>query len=155
MTIIKRDTMPNDSGSAQQDDLDRLKLFRERQDAEAKLHWSRNSYFLVVMSILFVAYGQKPVEGSQLASFQVLIATLGVFLSTIWLLIQHRSSKYILYYKSKAREYAKLTNTPDVYPERLGRSIEMRKLAYILPLSFLVIWVAFIILRVPFVFPSN
>jgi len=141
--------------SAQQEDLDKLKLFRERQDAEATLHWSRNSYFLVVMSILFVAYGQKPVEGSQLASFQTLMAILGAILSIIWLLIQHRSSKYILYYKSEARRYAVLTHTPDVYPEKLGKSIEMRKLAYVLPLSFLVIWVTFIILRAPFIFPSN
>jgi len=41
---------------------DMLRIFTNRQDAEANLHWSRNSYFLVVMSILILAYGQKPVE---------------------------------------------------------------------------------------------
>jgi hypothetical protein len=147
--------MSGASGSKKQDDLEKLKLFRERQDAEATLHWSRNSYFLVIMSILFVAYGQKPAEGSQLASFQVLIAILGAILSVIWLLIQDRSSQYTLYYKQKARKYAELTNTTDLYPRNLGRSIEMRKLAYFLPLSFLAIWVVFIILRVPFVLPSS
>ena len=145
----------NSSKEKQNYELKMLKLFQKRQDAEATLHWSRNSYFLVVMSILLIAYGQKPVAGSQLAIFEVLIAILGVMLSVIWVLIQHRSSQYILYYKNEARKYAKLTNTPDVYPEKLGKSIEMRKLAYFLPIAFLVIWVAFIVLRVPFIYPSN
>lgn len=147
--------MSENSDSKKEIDLEKLKMLRERQDAEATLHWSRNSYFLVVMSLLLVAYSQKPVEGIQLAYFQMLISLLGVFLSTIWLLIQHRSSKYTLYYKSEARKCAKSTNDIEVYPEKLGRSIEMRKLAYFLPLSFLVIWVAFIIMGLPVVFPSS
>ena len=131
--------------STESEDLSRLKLFTERQDAEAKLHWSRNSYFLVVNSILVLAFGQKPVEDLfTLAIFQALISILGVALSLIWLLIQHRSSKYILYYKTEARKLAKLTNTPEVYPEKLG-GIEMRKLAYILPVVFSIIWLAFFV----------
>jgi len=131
--------------SKESDDMSRLKLFTERQDAEAKLHWSRNSYFLVVMSILIVALGQKPVENaSQLASFRILVAILGLALSFVWLLIQHRSSKYILYYKTEARKLAKSTKTPDIYPEKLG-GIEIRKLAYVLPIVFLFIWAAFMI----------
>lgn len=137
------------------DDITKLKMFTERQDAEARLHWSRNSYFLVVISILFVAYGQKPVEDAvQLASFQILIAILGVMLSSIWILIQHRSSKYVLYYKTEARKYAVLTGTPDVYPPKLG-GIEMRKLAYFLPLAFLVIWATLIILRILSILPTG
>ena len=146
--------MSNDSNGHDKD-LELLKLFRERQDAEATLHWSRNSYFLVVMSILLIAYGQKPVEGSQLAAFQVLVACLGIGLSVIWLLIQHRSSEYTLYYKQQARKYTALTNSPGVYPEKLGRSVEMRKLAYFLPAVFLVIWLALALLRVPFVYPTS
>ena len=130
--------------STESEDLNRLKLFTERQDSEAKLHWSRNSYFLVVMSILILAFGQKPVENLfQLAIFRALIAILGAALSFVWLLIQHRSSKYVLYYKTEARRLAKLTNTPDVYPEKLG-GIEIRKLAYVLPVVFLLIWLAFL-----------
>jgi hypothetical protein len=133
--------------SKESEDLNRLKLFTERQDAEAKLHWSRNSYFLVVNSILILAFGQKPVENLfALTLFQALTSILGVCLSVIWLLIQHRSSKYILYYKTEARRLAKLTNTPDVYPEKLGHSIEMRKLAYFLPIAFLIIWISFTVL---------
>lgn len=147
--------MSDGSQASNSEDLERLKLFKMRQETEATLHWSRNSYFLIAMSILFVAFGQKPVEGSfQLASFQVLIAFLGATLSFVWLLIQHRSSKYILYYKTEARKYAAKTHTSDIYPEKLG-GIEMRKLAYILPIAFLVIWVALIILRAPFLLPSN
>jgi len=128
------------------EDINRLKLFTERQDAEAKLHWSRNSYFLVVMSILILAFGQKPVESSsQLLLFRALVAILGATLSLVWLLIQHRSSKYILYYKTEARKFAKLTNTPDVYPEKLG-GIEIRKLAYVLPIVFILIWLAFLVI---------
>ena len=74
--------------STQSEDLERLKLFTERQDSEAKLHWSRNSYFLVVMSILILAFGQKPVEDVfQLALLRTLIAVLGLVLSFVWLLI--------------------------------------------------------------------
>ena len=49
----------NSSNEKQDNDLEMLKLFRERQDAEATLHWSRNSYFLVVMSILLIARAAK------------------------------------------------------------------------------------------------
>lgn len=130
--------------STESEDLNKLKLFTERQDAEAKLHWSRNSYFLVVISILFLAFGQKPVDDLfTLTVFQALISILGLALSLIWLLIQHRSSKYILYYKTEAQKLAKLTNTPEVYPKKLG-GIEMRKLAYSLPVVFLIIWLAFL-----------
>jgi len=130
------------------DDLEKLKLFTERQDAEARLHWSRNSYFLVVMSILMVAFGQRLVEDQlQLSLFRILIALGGAALCAVWLLIQHRSSKYVIHYKTEARRLAKSTNTTDVYPEELG-GIEIRKLAYALPIVFLLVWVAFIVMVV-------
>jgi len=132
--------------SKESEDLNRLKLITDRQGSEANLHWSRNSYFLVVMSILTLAFGQKPVENLyKLALFQILISLLGLTLSLVWLLIQHRSSQYILYYKTEARRLAKLTNTTDVYPEQLG-GIEMRKLAYVLPVAFLFFWLAFLVM---------
>jgi len=131
--------------STEPEDLSKLKLFIDRQDSEATLHWSRNSYFLVVMSILILAFGQKPVENSfQLALFRTLIAILGATLSIIWLLIQYRSSQYILYYKTEVRRLAKLTNTTDVYPKEL-RGFEIRKLTYALPVVFLLVWFVFIV----------
>jgi len=132
--------------STESENLSRLKLFLEKQDSEAELHWSRNSYLLVVMSILILAYGQKPVEDVfKLSIFQRLIAFLGIALSIIWFLIQYRSSQYILYYKNEARKLSELTKTADVYPVKLG-GIEMRKLAYALPSAFLLLWLAFFIL---------
>ncbi|MEM1738203.1 MAG: hypothetical protein QXF72_02465 [Nitrososphaerota archaeon] len=126
--------------------LNKLKLFTDRQDAEARLHWSRNSYFLVVMSILILAFSQKPVENiPQLVIFQMLITFLGIILSIIWLLIQYRSSQYMLYYKREVQKLVKETNAPDTYPEKLG-GIEIRKLAYALPITFLVIWLALLFL---------
>ena len=127
---------------------DMLKIFTNRQDAEAKLHWSRNSYFLVVMSILILAYSQKPVENMYaLRWFRIIISLLGSILSIMWWFIQYRSSQYMFYYKNQARKFAKLVNAPDVYPEELG-GVEMRKLAYVLPTAFWVIWVAFLILSI-------
>jgi len=140
--------------SEELEDLNKLKLFTERQDAEARLHWSRNSYFLVVMSILILAFGQKPVENTfQLALFRTLIASLGIALSVVWLLIQYRSSQYVLYYKSNARKLAKLTNTPDIYPKELG-GIEIRKLAYALPIAFFFIWLAFLVISLFTLIPN-
>jgi hypothetical protein len=115
-----------------------------RQDSEATLHWSRNSYFLVVMSILILAFGQAPVGSNlQVGLFRLLISILGAAISVVWILIQDRSSQYILYYKNKSRQLAELTGAADVYPEHL-RGFEMRKLAYALPSVFLIIWVAFL-----------
>jgi hypothetical protein len=122
------------------------KVLIARQDSEATLHWSRNSYFLVVMSILILAFGQAPVGNNlQLGLFRLLISILGAAISVVWILIQDRSSQYILYYKNKSRELAESTGAADVYPEHL-RGFEMRKLAFALPSVFLIIWVAFLVL---------
>jgi len=67
---------------------------------------------------------------------------------------KQRSSKYVLYYKSEARKYASLTDTPDVYPLDIG-GFEMRKIAYFLPIAFLIIWAAFIVLRITFFLSST
>jgi hypothetical protein len=70
--------------------LDQLRLFTDRQDAEAQLHWNRNSYFLVVMSILILAFSQQAISNAyQLSLFRKLVAFLGAILSIIWLLIRH------------------------------------------------------------------
>jgi len=136
-------------------DEEKLKIIIAKQDSEASLNWSRNSYFLVVMGILTLAYTQKPVDNLvQLTLYQILIASLGVFLSVVWLLIQYRSSQYILYYKNTARELAKSTNTPDVFPPNIG-GIEMRKLVYFLPIAFIVALFVLIVLKVIFfVYPN-
>jgi hypothetical protein len=134
----------------QEQNMKALELIKGRQESEANLNWSRNSYFLVVMSLLTLAYTQKPVDNAlQLTIYQSLIAGIGVFLSIIWLLIQHRSSQYISYYKTEAQRLAKLTNTPDLYPPSL-KGFEMRKLVYFLPIAFLVVLSALIGLQIYF-----
>jgi hypothetical protein len=127
--------------SKESEDRDKLKLFIEGQTSEAQLHWSRNSYFLVVMSILILAFGQTLVGNlSQLAWFRILISILGMGMSIVWLLIQDRSSRYIGYYKKQAQELAAPTRI-NMYPSLPG--LEMRLLAYSLPIMFFVIWLVF------------
>jgi hypothetical protein len=127
-----------------------LEMLKHAQETEASLNWTRNSYFLVVLSLLTLAYSQKPVDNIvQLTIYQVLIASIGVVLSVIWLLIQQRSSQYIEYYKNESRPLAKETNTPDFYPKNL-KGVEMRKLVYALPIGFLALSLAFIIMQVYF-----
>lgn len=146
--------MPNqpEQENDSQQNMKALELIKGRQECEANLNWSRNNYFLIVMSLLTLAYTQKPVDNVlQLTLYKVLIASIGVFLSSIWLLIQHRSSQYILYYKTEARKLSELTKTPDFYPRNL-KGFEMRKLVYFLPIAFMIILTIFIGLQVYFYF---
>ena len=138
------------SNPQQATELKSLELIKSRQESEAALNWSRNSYFLVVMSLLTLAYSQKPFTSTfQLTLYQVIIASLALVLSTIWLLIQYRSSQYIKYYKNTAQELCKKTNTPELYPARIG-GFEMRKLVYWLPIGFMGMSIVFIIIQVYF-----
>ena len=133
-----------------------LEWIRGRQESEATLNWSRNSYFLVVLSLLTLAYSQNPVSSiAQLTFYKVMIASAGVVLSIVWLLIQHRSSQYIEYYKNKANELSKITQTPEFYPTKL-KGIEMRKLVYCLPIVFIVLLALFIASQIIFFYyPSG
>jgi len=108
------------------------------QQTEASLHWQRNSYFSVVASILILAVSQF-----HSPAFQIIIGFLGIALSVIWILIQDRSSRYIDYWKKETRKFDLDLGT-SIYPKSLG-GIEMRKLAYILPMVFLAIWIAIIV----------
>jgi len=112
-----------------------IKLLNERQHNEADLHWKRNGFFLLSSSILLIALGQFHIPAIGLA-----FAILGLMLNSVWLLIQYRSSEYIKWYKAKVKELEKgLTSPPEIYPDNLG-GIQMRKLAMLLPLPFLMIW---------------
>lgn len=113
-------------------------IITRMQQSEATLHWQRNSYFSVVASILILAVSQfdTPI-------FQVIIGFLGIGLSVIWILIQDRSSRYIDYWKAESRKFDTQLGT-SIYPKSLG-GVEMRKLAYLLPLVFLAIWAVIIV----------
>lgn len=118
---------------------DQRKLFADMQQSEARLNWSRNSYFLTCSSILLVALSQFKDTFTQGA-----LALLGILLNGAWVLIQYRSSKYILYWKTKEQEKAKELKETTVYPKDL-RGIEMRKVVFILPVAFILIWSAVLV----------
>jgi len=48
------------SSDENDNDKSSLELVVKRQESEATLNWSRNSYFLVVLSLLTLAYSQNP-----------------------------------------------------------------------------------------------
>ncbi len=122
-------------------DEEKLKLYKDGLDKEASLHWTRNNYFLITSSILLIVLGLFSDE-----RLQAVLGILGVTLNSVWLIIQHRSSKYIGYWKKMISELQG-DDTFDIYPKGLTR-IEMRKLGYILPLPFILIWTVVLILAI-------
>ncbi len=143
------------SDSLQADNQKTLDRIKSRQESEATLNWSRNSYFLVVLSLLTLAYTQNPVSNlTQLTFYKIMISGAGDFLGIVWLLIQYRSSQYIEYYKNQANILSKDTKTPELYPKSI-KGIEMRKLVYCLPIAFIVLLSLFIIFQVIFFYYPN
>ncbi|MCJ7456976.1 hypothetical protein MUP07_09615 [Candidatus Bathyarchaeota archaeon] len=118
-----------------QDQSETLKRLNETMRSEGQLHWQRNNYFLVAASILLVALSQFRDQ----TAIQSLVSALGFVLSLAWLLINHRSSKYIEYWKKKMRELEKQMGQVSIYDECVG-GIEMRKVAHVPPIAFLVLW---------------
>lgn len=98
--------------------IERLKIITEIQQSEAGLHWNRNNIFLICSSILLLALSQFDIP-----ILKLLIAALGFFLNIAWLLIQYRSSKYILHWKTEAQKLrSRLQSIPDIYPKKLKAS---------------------------------
>jgi len=128
------------------DTLQKLKVFKDIelyeniQQSEAKNHWTRNSCFLVFEGFLILALSQF-----NMISFQVLIGAFGIALSIAWLLIQDRSSRYIKHWKHQVQILKSSENILDIYPKNLG-GIEMRKVAYVLPIIFILFWLSVIII---------
>ncbi len=137
------------------DGMELLNLYRSRVEHEAGITWNRNTYFLVVMSLLTLAYTQKPFGiPIQLFIFQLLVVILGILLSIVWLFIQYRSSKYIEYYKDKAQALSKSDNLPEMYPDDIP-GFEIRNLVYWLPIVFITILLATLTLQVVFMDSSS
>ena len=114
-----------------------LQRLHDALRSEAELHWQRNNYFLVIESILLLALSQF-----RYGYLEALVSLLGLTLSFAWLLIVHRSDRYILHWKKQIRKLEGDTETR-IYPEKLGGiEIETRKVAYVLPISFLLLWAA-------------
>ena len=162
MELIFRSSSNAQSSNSQQTqasqmptNMELLELYRSRVEHEVSTTWSRNSYFLVVMSLLTLAYGQKPFEDiRQLFSYQILIVFLATLLSSIWLCIQYRSSQYIKYYKNEAQSLSKKTGLPELYPDAIKGS-ETRRLVYWLPIGFIGMSLAFVIIQAIFYYLST
>ncbi len=110
------------------------------QQSEAKLHWQRNNVFLVVSSIFLLAISQF-----ENLTIQFFISISGLILSIGWLLIQHRSSSYIKKWKNEAKLLEKSGSVPSVFSGDV-RGIQMRHIAYLLPLLFISLWISMIII---------
>lgn len=117
---------------------DQAKRLSETQYREATLHWTRNGFFLLSSSIMLLAISQF--EG---AFLMISFGTIGIMLNIIWLLIQYRSSEYIKNWKDQVKDLEK-NGTAKTYSEKVG-GFEMRKLAMLLPLPFLIIWSSILI----------
>ena len=122
-------------------DSEKIKMYKEGLENETGLHWRRNNYFLLTSSILLIVLGLFTNE-----TIQVFLGILGITLNSVWLLIQHRSSRYIGYWKQQIFDLTS-GDSFDIYPKGITR-IEMRKLGYILPLPFLLIWLVVICLAI-------
>ena len=96
-----------------QDQNETLKRLNDTLRSEAELSWQRNSYFLVVSSILLLAFSQFQKQ----MAVQIFVSLLGTVLSLVWILIGYRSSKYVQYWKLKIRELEKQVGQASIYPE--------------------------------------
>ncbi len=106
------------------------------QQSEARLHWQRNNVFLIFFSILVFSISQFETK-----SIQIFISISAFVLNIGWFCIQHRSSAYIKAWK----EEAKILETKfDIAPifSRKVKGIQMRRIAYLFPSVFMILWIA-------------
>lgn len=120
--------------------MERLKLITDMQQSEARIHWQRNNVFLVFAGILILAFTQF-----NLKTFQFVFSLLGIILNLAWLLIQIRSSSYIKDWKFQAQVLSSYHNLPSIFSTRI-KGIEMRKVVYVFPIIFILLWILIIIL---------
>jgi len=130
--------MSKENSNEPPSDKEKIKMYKDGLENETQLHWKRNSYFLVSSSILLVVLGLVKNE-----NFHVVLGVLGVILNVVWLLIQDRSSRYVGYWKKEISKLRENIDDFDIYPKKL-KGVQMRHLGYILPLPFILIWLAVI-----------
>lgn len=109
------------------------------QQSEANLSCSRNNYFIVVTSLLILAISQFNNN-----VLKLICCCLGFAISISWLLTHDRSSKYTKYWKSIEKKLSQQMNRDSVYPDSIG-GFEMRKILFILPISFVIFWIVLIL----------
>ncbi len=110
------------------------------QQSEARLHWQRNNVFLVVSSILLLALSQF-----ENLLIPIIISIFGLLLNIGWLFIQQRSSSYIKNFKDQAKSLENDFKIPKIFSGNI-KGFEMRRIAYLLPLVFIALWITLIII---------
>ena len=108
------------------------------QQSEARLHWQRNNIFLILSGMLLLALSQF-----ENIIIQLVISILGLALNFGWLLIQQRSSSYINVWKNEAKLLEERFNIAKIFSGKI-KGIQMRRIAYILPLIFITLWITLI-----------
>jgi hypothetical protein len=139
-TIIE-DTVNNNLLPEDQE-FEKLKFFTGLQQTEVGTHWTRNNYFLLISSILLVALSRFKTQ-----TVQILIGFLGLSLNAAWMLIQYESNRIIRNWNKLMADQGRKLGFPDFYPTA-GRKIPVRKIATFIPIPFIVLWAAVIILAV-------
>ena len=125
---------------SEKENIDKHKTLVKIQQSEATLHWQRNNVFLIVSSVFLLAFSQFDDNTTQL------IISIGALLLNIaWLLIQHRSSSYIKVWKQEAKQLENRTKIPPIYSGKV-KGIQMRHLAYSLPIVFIILWISLIVI---------
>ena len=122
------------------DNIEQHKTLVTIQQSESRLHWQRNNVFLIVSSIFLLAFSQFDDK-----IIQLIISIGALLLNLAWLLIQHRSSSYIKVWKKEAKKLEKERNVPPIYSGKV-KGIQMRHLAYLLPIVFIIVWISLIII---------
>jgi len=126
--------------SADSEALEKLKIFLGMQQTEVVNHWNRNNYFLLVSSILLLTVSQF--KGQTL---QIVIGVIGLSLNSAWLSIQYSSNRYLKHWHQVMYELGSKVGLPDFYP-KTGRRIPIRIITFFLPVPFLILWLAVIVL---------
>jgi hypothetical protein len=139
-TIIEESIKKNLLSEDQE--LEKLKFFAGLQQTEVSTHWTRNNYFLLISSILLVALSQFKTQ-----IVQILIGFLGLSLNISWLLIQYESNRIIRNWNELMANQGHKLGFPEFYPAA-GRKIPIRKISTFIPIPFIVLWVAVVILAV-------
>lgn len=126
------------------DDTDRRKHEKliNIQQSEAKLHWQRNNIFLIVTSIMMLAMSQFE---SKL--YQIAIAMSALFLNIVWFLIQYSSNILIKKWIDQIQEIEKNLNIAKIFTGE-PKGLPIRKLAYLVPLIFILLWIFITILLI-------
>lgn len=128
------------NGTEQTFEFEKLKIFLQLQQNEVNYHWTRNNYFLLVSSILLIAFVQ--VKGQTL---QTVIGFVGLSLNVIWLLIQVRSNRYIHYWNQQIYAFGNKAGLPPIYSAKDRAKIPIRILGLLLPVPFIALWILVVI----------